>query len=297
MRRSHCFLLVTFVFLVAFLRAECTKDQDHRTTKNSGLLITDFTISGTQTLSSDQLTTIASELVGSCFDENSDELEERVRSSFKNRGYFNAQVKILRIQPSDSIAVPKPVVLEADVLEGPLYRLAEIGFVGNHAVSTPALRSGFPLKKGDRFGRDKIASGLDALRDLYVSSGFIDFTAIPDTRNLSNATVILSVSVMEGQQYHMGKLEIFAKKEVADRLRTEWQLPEGAVFDLTYLDKYIGSNRSLLPTGFQREHMQLVRDCRDATVDVRLPLDAMDPRSQAVPKELGCDAPKGKQLE
>ena len=218
---------------------------------------------------------------GSCFDENSDELEERVRSSFKNRGYFNAQVKILRIQPSDSIAVPKPVVLEADVLEGPLYRLAEIGFVGNHAVSTPALRSGFPLKKGDRFGRDKIASGLDALRDLYVSSGFIDFTAIPDTRNLSNATVILSVSVMEGQQYHMGKLEIFAKKEVADRLRTEWQLPEGAVFDLTYLDKYIGSNRSLLPTGFQREHMQLVRDCRDATVDVRLPLDAMDPRSQS----------------
>ena len=85
---------------------------------------------------------------------------------------------------------------------------------------------------------------------------------------------------MEGQQYHMGKLEIFAKKEVADRLRTEWQLPEGAVFDLTYLDKYIGRNRSLLPTGFQREHMQLVRDCRDATVDVRLPLDAMDPRSQ-----------------
>ena len=296
MRRSHCFLLVSFVFLVAFLRAECT-EYEYRTAKNSGLLITDFTISGTQTLSSDQLTTIESELVGSCFDENSDELEERVRSLFKNRGYFNAQVKTLRIRSSDSIAVPKPVVLEADVLEGPLYRLAEIGFVGNHAVSTPALRSGFPLKKGDRFGRDKVASGLDALRDLYVSSGFIDLTAVPDTRNLSNATVILSVSVMEGQQYHMGKLEIFAKKEVADRLRTEWQMPEGAVFDLTYLDKYIGSNRSLLPTGFQRENMQLVRDCRDATVDVRLPLDAMDPRSQSTPKNIGCDTPKGGQLQ
>ena len=297
MRRSHCFLLVRFVFLVAFLRAECTKDQDHRTTKNSGLLITDFTISGTQTLSSDQLTTIASELVGSCFDENSDELEERVRSLFKNRGYFNAQVKTLRIQPGDPIAVPKPVVLEADVLEGPRYTLAEIGFVGNHAVSTPALRSGFPLKKGDLFGRDKIASGLDALRDLYVSSGFIDFTAIPDTQNLSNATVILSVSVMEGQQYHMGNLEIFARKEVADRLRAEWQLPEGEVFDMTYLEKYIASNRSLLPPEFQREHIQLVRDCPNATVDVRLPLDAMDPRSQSVPKDRGCDAARGRQLQ
>ncbi|MGA9814323.1 MAG: hypothetical protein WBQ64_16170, partial [Terriglobales bacterium] len=99
------------------------------------------------------------------------------------------------------------------------------------------------------------------------------------------------------QQYHMGKLEIFARKEMAERLRTKWQMPEGAVFDMTYLEKYIGSNRSLLPPEFQREHMQLVRDCRDATVDVRLPLDQTDPRSQSVPKDLGCDVAKGGQLE
>ena len=95
----------------------------------------------------------------------------------------------------------------------------------------------------------------------------------------------------------MGKLEIFAKKEIADRLRTEWPMPEGAAFDFTYLDKDIGHNRSLLPPEFQREHVQLVRDCQDSTVDVRLPLDATDPRSQSVPKDLGCDAPKGRQLD
>jgi hypothetical protein len=92
-------------------------------------------------------------------------------------------------------------------------------------------------------------------------------------------------------QYHMGKLEIFAKKEAADSLRSKWELSEGAVFDRTYLDKYIGSNRSLLPTEFQREHVQVVRDCPDATVDVRLPLDAMDPRSQSLPKDNECGAP------
>lgn len=102
---------------------------------------------------------------------------------------------------------------------------------------------------------------------------------------------------MESQQYHLGKLQIFARKEIAERLQTAWQMPEGAVFDMTYLEKYIVSNRSLLPPEFQRGHMQVVRDCQDATVEVRLPLDAADPRSQAVPKELGCDAPKGRQLE
>ena len=87
----------------------------------------------------------------------------------------------------------------------------------------------------------------------------------------------------------MGKLGIFAKKEAAESLLSKWELPEGEVFDRTYLDKYIGSNRSLLPTEFQREHVQIVRDCPDATVDVRLPLDAMDPRSQSLPKNIECD--------
>jgi outer membrane protein assembly factor BamA len=297
MRRSRWFLLVTFVFLAASLRADCVRGQDHRSSKNSGVLISDFTINGTQALGSDELAAIESEITGSCFDESSDEIEERVRALFQNRGYFGVVLNSLRIQPNDPVAVPKTVTVEADVLEGPRYRLAEIGFVGNHAFDADELRNKFPFKKGDLFARDKIASGLGALRDLYVSSGFIDFTLIPDTQILSNATVILSVSVMEGQQYHMGKLEIFARKEITDRLRAEWHMTEGAVFDMTYLEKYIGSNRSLLPPEFQRQHMQLVRDCQDAIVDVRLPLDATDPRSQSVPKELGCDAAKGGQLE
>ena len=82
MRRTRFFTaLLTFVSLTAFLCADCTKDQDHRSSKNAGFLITDFTISGTQTLSSDELATITNELIGSCFDENSEELEEHLDSS------------------------------------------------------------------------------------------------------------------------------------------------------------------------------------------------------------------------
>jgi outer membrane protein assembly factor BamA len=290
MRRTRFFAaLLTFVFLTAFLRADCAKD--HRSSKNAGFLITDFTISGTQALSSDELATIENELTGVCFDENPEQIQEYVKALFQDRGYFGVEVKNLRIKPSDPLAVPKPAMLEADVLEGPQYRLAEIGFIGNHAFNGDELRNKFPLKKGDLFARDKVASGLDHLRKLYVSSGFIELTFIPDTENLSNATVNLSVSVLEGRQYRMGRLEIFAKKEVADKLRAEWQLPEGAVFDRTYLDKYIDSNRSLLPTEFQPEHVQIVRDCPDATVDVRLPLDAIDPRSQSLPTNTRCDSP------
>ena len=114
---------------------------------------------------------------------------------------------------------------------------------------------------------------------------------MPEVQIPSNGMAMLSISILESRQYHMGKLEIFAKKEATDGLRSKWELPEGAVFDRTYLDRYIGSNRSLLPPEFQREHVQMVRDCPDATVDVRLPLDAMDPRSQSMPKDIECDSP------
>jgi hypothetical protein len=289
MRRTRFFAaLLTFAFLTAFLRAECAKD--HRSNKNSGVLITDFVVGGTQTLNSDDLATITSELTGSCFDEDSNELEERVRALFQDRGYFAVEVKSFRIKPSDPIPVPKPAVLEADVLEGPRYRLAEISFAGNHAFSAAELRTEFPVKKNDLMNRSKIASGLDNVRKLYSTNGFIDVVFVPNT-TFSSAIVILTVDVIEGPQYHMGRLEIFAKKEVADKLRAEWQLPEGAVFDSTYLDKYMDSNRSLIPTEFQREHVQIIRDCTDAIVDVRLPLDTMDPRSQSLPKDNECGSP------
>jgi outer membrane protein assembly factor BamA len=289
MRRTRFFTaLLTFFSLTAFSPADCLKDQDHRSSKDSGVLITDFTISGTQTLSSDELAAITNELIGSCFDENSEELEERVQALFKDRGFLIMQVKSFRVRPIDPVKVPKPAVLEADVLEGPRFRLAEINFTGNQAFTADELRSKFPLKKGDLLARDKIANGLAGLRQLYISHGFIDLTTIPEVQFPSDGTAILSISVEEGVQYHMGKLGIFAKKEAAESLLSKWELPEGAVFDRTYLDKYVASNRSLLPPEFQRDHVQIVRDCPDATVDIRLPLDSMDPRSQSLPKDSEC---------
>lgn len=290
MRNYRLFIaVVSCAFLTAFLHADCANDQDHRSSKTSGLLITDFTISGTQTLSSDEIVRIASKMTGSCFDENSEELGERIRELFQERGYFRAVVKSVRIKPSDLLAVPKPTTLEAEVLEGPRYKLAEVKFAGEHAFDAASLRSQFPLGKGDVFDRSKIAGGIDSVRKLYATDGFIDWVAIPDTEILSDATIILSLSMTEGPQYRMGKLEIVAKKELADRLQGDWELPEGAVFDRTYVEKYISKHSSVLPAGFTPQDVKLVRNCREASVEVMLLLDATALSSGLQPKEVECD--------
>ena len=274
------------LLLAASLPAECVND--HRSNKNGGILITDFTINGTRTISTTDLAGITSDMIGSCFNEDSGEMEERVRASFQDRGYFKAEMKNLHIKPSDSLSVPKPVTLEGEVSEGVRYKLAEITFVENHAFSSKRLREQFPLKRGEVFARDKVASGLESLRKLYGTRGFLDWIAIPGTTFGSNGTASLNIAISEGRQYHMGKLDIVADKGVASRLRGEWKLAEGDVYDQTYVDQYLEANRDLLPMGFSRDNVQRSQNCPDAVVGVRVIIDPDEDTSHAEPKDVPC---------
>lgn len=287
MRLTPWALFVALFLSATFLPAECVND--HRSNKNAGILITDFTITGTQTISATDLARITSDMIGSCFDEDSEEMEERVRASFQDRGYFKVEVKSLRFKPRDPLGVPKPVTLEGEVSEGARYKLAEITFVENHAFSSEILRKQFPLKKGDLFERGKVASGLESLRKLYGNRGFLDYLAIPDTEFASNGTVSLNISFQEGPQYHMGKLDIVAEKEVAARLRSQWKLTEGDVYDNSYIDQYLETNRGMLPVGFSRANIEKVQNCPDTSVAVRLIVDPAADTTHAEPKNVLCE--------
>jgi outer membrane protein assembly factor BamA len=189
------------LFLPAFLHGQCVNDQ--RSNKKAGILISDFTITGTQTIGATELADITSDLIGSCFDENSEELGERVRASFQVRGYFAVKVNSVGVKPRDPLAVPKPVALEAEISDGPRYRLGEITFLENHALPAEKLREQFPLKAGDLFGRDKVASGLRSLGKLYGTWGFLDYSASPDTEFGSNATRRLEANGGRGLRQHV----------------------------------------------------------------------------------------------
>jgi outer membrane protein assembly factor BamA len=286
MRLTLWALFFALFFPAAFLRAEC--GNDYRSNKNAGILITDFTITGTQTIGATELADITSDLIGSCFDDNTEELEERIRASFQNHGYFAAKVKSLGLKPRDVLGVPKPVTLETEVSDGLKYKLAEITFIENHAFSPEELRKQFPLRRGDVFSRGKIAGGLESLRKLYGTEGFLDWTAIPDTKFASNGTVNLNISIQEGPQYHMGKLDIVADDEVSVRLRAGWKLAEGAVYDHTYIDQYLDANRDSLPAGFSRANVHIIQNCPDAVVEVRLIIDTAEQPSHAEPKNVPC---------
>ena len=56
------------------------------------------------------------------------------------------------------------------------------------------------------------------MRKLYTSEGYIDLIMIPNT-SFTGSGVHMNVEIREGPQYHMGKMDVIAKKELAERLR------------------------------------------------------------------------------
>ena len=286
-RRSSLLVFAMAVCASACAVAQCAPD--HRSNKSGGILLKDLNLVGTQTLSMDQLAGIAGELTGGCFDDDSDELQQRIRALFQDRGYFRVEVKSLQLKPQDPLAIPKPVVGEAEVAEGPRCKTGEIRFVKNHAFSAERLRREFPIKAGEWFTRGKVAAGLEALRKLYGTDGFLDYDAIPDTEFSSDGTVNLQISFEEGPQYHLQAVEILAKKELAAKLRLQWKLDAGSVYDHGYIARYIEENHDLLPEGFREDQVQVVRDCPRALVDVRIVIDPSEDTSRSAPKDVPCE--------
>jgi outer membrane protein assembly factor BamA len=280
------------LFLTALLSAQCVKD--NRSEKKGGIKVTDFTIVGTQSMTSDQLLRMTGDFIGNCFTDDNEELGERIRAEFQDQGYMMTELKKLDVKPGDPLAIPKPVTMEAEVVEGPRFKVAQINFLKNRAFSEERLRQEFPMKKGDYFRRGVVASSFDSIRKLYSTVGYLDMVMIPETLPGSNATMDLNLTLDEGPQYHMGKLEIVAGKEASARLRAAWKLDEGSPYDRTYIDDFIATNRTMLPAGFSRQNVDVGKNCPDAQVSLRLMVDPAEDTSHSQPNNVPCEEEKEK---
>ena len=289
-------LLLSFVgyLTLTCLAQECPSD--HREHKTGGILVKDVTITGTQNLTSDELLQMSGSMIGACFNDDPEEISERLRAQFQDRGYFAVEVKSVGFKPLDPLANPKPVVVEAEVTNGPQFLFSELTIAGNRGVPADTLRQAFAFKMGDVFERAKVATGLEHLREIYGKHGYLDSYSIPETRPASDGKISLTITIHEGPQYHMGKLEIVAEREVAARLREAWKLQEGAVYDRSYIDTFIDENGSLLPNGFKRDDVATAVNCPEELVNVRLVLDpakaSTDNKWTSVPCKEKDDASK-----
>ena len=261
------------------------------------IVVQEIVISGTTTLTSEQLSDISNSLTSETMRDDEDEAGEYIRYEFQQRGYFDAEVTNLKVVALDPLAKKKPVRVEAEVDEGPLYHLAEIKYTGNTAFSADELRRGFPLQAGDVFDAEKVRLGIESLAKKYWTIGYLENAPAPDTQKAANGQITVTFAIEEGIQYRMGELRVEGKNEVAEKLKTKWELKPGEPYDLDYLEKFLTLNREFLPEGFDNDRDVLwLRDCSDNTVNVTIELDPKrqwKPKPQDKPCETENDSPKG----
>src|SRR6185369_14594426 len=169
---------------------------------------------------------------------------ERVRFAYQDKGYFKALVQDPKTKLRDVGGIHwyfpfktyhgKVVDINIPVEEGEQYRIKEITFSGNKAITNNAgLRRVFKLKDGDIFNRTAIAKGLEDLRKLYGEFGYINFTSVPDTEvDDEKKLITLKIDIDEGKPYYVRRIEFQGNTTTRDKvIRRELALEEGQLYN------------------------------------------------------------------
>ena len=245
-------------------------------TKYDGPILTqEVVISGTTSLDNSQLQDVENYLSSRRIGNQDQEIRERIRDAFQQRGYLDAEVTNLKVRPLDPLARPMPVRIDADVTEGVRYKIGDIKFRGDQAIGAEELRAMLPIRVGDWFDTEKVRSGLTALREHYLARGYLDCLPKPETTK-GDGKVTLTFEIAEGSQYRMGTLQVIADKpEQADELQKRWKLRAGEPYVPSYTDRFVGDNKELLPADFNlASDVFAIPNCEDLTVAVTIQMDA-----------------------
>jgi outer membrane protein assembly factor BamA len=165
---------------------------------------------------------------------SSDTVAEIVRELYQDKGYFKAEVRVIRTPTLSN----KALVLQVD--PGKQYHLVRVSWRGNEALSQSDLANLIPFEPGELFSRTKIAEGLNAARKLYDSRGYINYTVVPtpDTDD-DSGTVAFEMDVDEGGQFRFGELDVQGMEEAhRDLLLSAWQGLRGRPYNAEDADKF-----------------------------------------------------------
>jgi len=167
-----------------------------------------------------------------------DTAEELAREAYQDKGYIKADVSTelvpIRAQGTNAVA------LVLKVRPGTQYHLTSVSWQGMTLFSESELAKLIPFSAGELFNRTKIANGLEAVRNLYDSRGYINFTSVPTPQIDDEAeTVAFVIDVDEGGQFHFGDLEVAGMQEEHRRiLLSAWEGLRGQTYRAGDAEKF-----------------------------------------------------------
>jgi beta-lactamase regulating signal transducer with metallopeptidase domain len=119
------------------------------------------------------------------------------------------------------------------------YRIGNIKIFGNKAVNAVQIRSALGLAPGLVFNEDQLRRGFEALKRIYGSLGYVNFTPEPDLDFDEQQKVMnLTINIDEDRQFTVNRINFTGNTRTRDDvIRREILLKEGDVFNASLWDR------------------------------------------------------------
>ena len=172
------------------------------------------------------------------------EIGERIRQALRDLGYFKAVVDEPRFSfPTEGRGIANVTV---GVKPGVQYRLGEIRFERATVFPATRLREVFSQRKGDFFNATKFSVGLEDLRKLYGTRGYVNVVANPvPSIDESRRIIDLVLEVDEGEAYDFGELYLEGVEPhpgAGKALLDSWKPLEGKRYNPVELQHWLLAN-------------------------------------------------------
>jgi outer membrane translocation and assembly module TamA len=208
------------------------------------------------------------------YPEDEDEFRERIRQALRDLGYFKTVVDEPTFAfPTKGRGIANVTV---KVTPGAQYRLGEIRFERATVFPAAQLRNVFSERNGDLFNATEFSKGLDALRKLYSTRGYVNMVVNPvPSMNESLRTIDLVLDVDEGKAHDFGRLYLQGVEPhpgAGKALLDSWKPLEGKRFNSLELERWLQANHSEWKVGTQvSQWIKMAEDPRSPqVVDITL---------------------------
>jgi len=176
------------------------------------------------------------------------EISPRIQIALRSLGYLKAVVDEPKVSLPTLEQSRRIADITVKVNPGVQYRLGEIHIRNATVFPSTRLRESFSLRKGDLFSATVIGKGLEDVRKLYATRGYVNLVATPEVLiDESRRTIDLVVHVDEGKPFDFGRLYLEGAEPhvgAGKALLKSWETLEGRRYNPTELQHWLLANHS-----------------------------------------------------
>ena len=174
---------------------------------------------------------------------------DRIRNEYYNNGYIKVEVgePEVKIHKKDNF-----IEVIFRIIEGPQYKVSDIGFEGNSHLTYDDLIKVIDLKKGSVFSSDKFRKDIENLTKAFTAEGYAFANIDPRTYiDDDERQVRINYVIEENQLVNINRIIIEGNVRTRDRvIRRQLKIVEGEKYSSTKIEQ---SKASLEKTNYFEE--------------------------------------------